>query len=358
MGADARFYTVASGMRLSQLFDGLSFELTKEQAEAVISDAAPFHDAADQTVSFLLDPARSTSLATRKPTELPVNLSKRSVVLADSGAIAWLQAFGADCMMIETPSPKAHFSKLAEKIITVRPLTDGAHPISPSARVHPTAFIAPHVTIGADCVIGEGARIDPYTLIGTGCVIGPHTHVAGHAHIAFAEIGAHCQILPGARIGTDGFGTAALDGRHIPIAHFGRVIIEDHVTIGANTTVDRGMFEPTLIGEGTRIDNLVQIAHNVRIGRDCLIAGCVGISGSCTIGDNVVLGGSVGIADHVNIGDGAMLAGATLVMRDVPPGETWAGTPARPIKQFFREVAALNRLATRRQARGSHDQSE
>lgn len=352
MGVDERFYQLCEATQISELTKDLPVDLSLCDASLLLKDASPISEIGPHTVSFLKDPNRpGTSLLTARMPGIAKTLGSESAIITNQGGADWLKANDYQCQIILTDGPKAVFSRIAERLIQPRPLTDGDHEISPDAHIHETAFIAPHVTIGAGCVIGPHARIDPFTIIGTGTHIGAHTHVAGHAHIAFADIGAHVQVLPGARIGTDGFGTAPLNGRHIPVAHFGSVIVHDHVTIGANTTVDRGMFEPTIIGENTRIDNLVQVAHNVRIGKDCLIAGCCGISGSVDIGDNVILGGSVGIADHVSIGDGASLAGATLVMRDVPAGETWAGSPAKPIKLFFREVTALNRLATRKRGK-------
>ena len=135
----------------------------------------------------------------------------------------------------------------------------------------------------------------------------------------------------------------------------GRVVIQDDFEIGENTTVDRGALSDTVIGEACKIDNLVQIAHNVRIGRACLIAALCGISGSVTLGDGVMLGGSVGLADHITVGSGAAIAARSGVMNDVPPGERWAGAPARPIKDFFREVAAIRKLTGDKAAKGQRN---
>jgi len=137
------------------------------------------------------------------------------------------------------------------------------------------------------------------------------------------------------------------------VPQIGRVVVQDDVEIGAGTAVDRGASRDTVIGEGTKIDNLVQIGDNVSIGRHCLIAGQVGISGSCTLGDYVMLGGQVGLADHVTIGEGAQLAAASGVMHDVPPGEQWMGTPAKPVRAFMREFIMLSRL-TRERAAARH----
>jgi len=149
----------------------------------------------------------------------------------------------------------------------------------------------------------------------------------------------------GARLGSDGFGYVFRNGSHEKIPHIGRCIIEDDVEIGANTTVDRGSFDDTVIGAGTKIDNLVQVAHNVRIGRLCLIMAQVGIAGSARLGDGVILAGQVGVAGHHTIGDGARVAAQAGVFGDIPGGETWSGYPARPHRQSLRASAALLRLA-------------
>jgi UDP-3-O-[3-hydroxymyristoyl] glucosamine N-acyltransferase len=156
-------------------------------------------------------------------------------------------------------------------------------------------------------------------------------------------------ILPGAQIGQPGFGFASAASGHTKIPQLGRVIIQDRVEIGAATTIDRGALGDTVVGEGTKIDNLVQIGHNTRIGRHCIIVAQSGISGSCELGDFVVLGGQVGLADHVKIGDGARLAArCAAVPGELPGGQDYGGVPARPIKQWARELVAISQLARRR----------
>ncbi|HEX6058732.1 MAG TPA: UDP-3-O-(3-hydroxymyristoyl)glucosamine N-acyltransferase, partial [Gemmatimonadaceae bacterium] len=152
-------------------------------------------------------------------------------------------------------------------------------------------------------------------------------------------------IHAGARIGSDGFGYVFREGRHAKIPHVGRCIVEDDVEIGANTTIDRGSIDDTVIGAGTKIDNLVQVAHNVRIGRLCLLMSQVGIAGSARIGDGCVIAGQAGLAGHISIGDGARIGAQAGVFGDVPAGETWSGYPARPHKESLRATAALFRLS-------------
>lgn len=224
--------------------------------------------------------------------------------------------------------------------------------------VHATARIGRGVTLGSDVTIG------PYAIVGDGATIGDRTWIESHAVVgAGVVLGADVHIYPsvtlysgtmlrdrvivhaGARLGSDGFGYVFRNGIHDKIPHVGRCIIENDVEIGANTTIDRGSVDDTVIGAGTKIDNLVHIAHNVRIGRLTLIMAQVGIAGSARVGDGVVLAGQVGLSGHLTIGDRARLAAQAGVFGDVPAGETWSGYPARPHRQSLRASAALLRLA-------------
>ncbi len=220
----------------------------------------------------------------------------------------------------------------------------GAH-IHPSARLEADVTIDPLAVIGPDAEIGGGTLIGAGAVIGPGVAVGRDCAIGAGATIQHALIGDRVIIHPGARIGQDGFGYLPSPQGHLKIPQGRRVIIQDDVEIGANTTIDRGSTRDTIIGEGTKIDNLVQIAHNVSIGRHCLIAGQVGISGSARLGDFVMLGGKVGIADHVTIGAGASLGAQSGVMADVPAGARWIGSPAQPVREFMRGVAMVRRLA-------------
>jgi UDP-3-O-[3-hydroxymyristoyl] glucosamine N-acyltransferase len=233
----------------------------------------------------------------------------------------------------------------------------------PGAHVHPSARLENGVTVDPGAVIGAGAEIGSGTVIGPGAIIGAQVRIGRdcsigpNASIMHALIGDRVIIHPGCAIGQDGFGfVRGPRGAH-KVPQIGRVIIQDDVEIGANSTVDRGAIRDTVIGEGSKIDNLVQIAHNVSIGRHCLLAAQVGISGSSTLADGVIMGGQAGVADHLTIGAGAMLAAQTGLMNDVPAGGRWAGTPARSAKQWFREVATLEQLAKRGRG-GLHQDDE
>lgn len=209
----------------------------------------------------------------------------------------------------------------------------------PAPAIDETAKVAPTAQIGNGAAIGAGARIGPGTVIGPGVQIGARTAIGPNVVIRCALIGNDVKIHASTVIGEAGFGvTLGPDGAE-DAPQWGRVIIQDFVTIGANACIDRGAFDDTIIGERTKIDNLVQIAHNVIIGRNAAIASFTGISGTSTIGDGVAMGGRVGIADHVNIGAGAKIAASAGIMKDIPAGETWGGIPAKPLRQYFREVA-------------------
>jgi UDP-3-O-[3-hydroxymyristoyl] glucosamine N-acyltransferase len=232
----------------------------------------------------------------------------------------------------------------------------GRAEIDPDASVHPTARLEVGVRVEVGARIGPGVEIGEGTMIGPNAIIGPQVRIGRNcavgagASLFHALIGDRVVIHPGARIGQDGFGYLPGRAGHLKVPQVGRVIIQDEVEIGAGSAIDRGGNRDTTIGEGTKIDNLVQIGHNVAIGRHCLIAAQVGISGSCTLGDYVMLAGQVGLADHVTIGDGVRLGGQSGVMNDIPAGERWMGTPAVLGTSFMREVIALRRLAGARPA--------
>jgi UDP-3-O-[3-hydroxymyristoyl] glucosamine N-acyltransferase len=217
-----------------------------------------------------------------------------------------------------------------------------------SARLGEGVVLAPGVVIGPDAEIGSGTRIGPNSVIARGVTIGRNCEIGSNVSISHAYVGDGVLILPGAQIGSPGFGFASSPAGHVKIPQLGRVILQDHVEIGACTAIDRGALGDTVVGEGSKIDNLVQIGHNTRIGRHCVVVGHVGISGSCELGDFVVVGGQVGIADHVRIGDGARLAArAGVVPGNLPGGQDYGGMPAKPLKEWARELAAVSMLAKR-----------
>ena len=208
-----------------------------------------------------------------------------------------------------------------------------------SKHIHPTTVISETAEIGADVKIG------PYVVIGPGVVIGAGSQIESHVTIECAHLGSNCRIKAGACIGTSGFGVDADEKGIFDLPHVGRTILGDDVSIGCQSTIDRGFIGDTILGNDVKIDNLVQVAHNVTIGEGSMLAGHVGISGSCTIGKNVLMGGSVGLADHITVGDGARLAARAGVMHNIPAGETWSGIPAMPIRDHMRLISATRKLA-------------
>jgi UDP-3-O-[3-hydroxymyristoyl] glucosamine N-acyltransferase len=219
--------------------------------------------------------------------------------------------------------------------------------ISPTAMIEDGVEIEPGAVVGPEARIGRGSRIAAGAVVGYRVAIGRDCYIGPLSSVMHALVGDRVILHAGVRIGQDGFGFAMGREGHLKVPQVGRVIIQDDVEIGANSTVDRGALKDTIIGEGTKIDNLVQIGHNVIIGRHCVIVGQVGISGSTELGDYVVMGGQSGLVGHIKIGHGAQIAGGSHPKDDVPPGAVMAGTPARPFKEWAREVAAIRRLASR-----------
>lgn len=228
---------------------------------------------------------------------------------------------------------------------------------APEAGVHPAAHVDPAATlargcrieagavIGANATVGAGSLVAANAVVGFGVRIGEGSVVGPTATLSHCLIGARVILHAGVRIGQDGFGFALGPQGHLKVPQLGRVVVEDDVEIGANSTIDRGAGPDTVIGQGTKIDNLVQIAHNVRIGRGCIIVSQVGISGSTRLGDFVMLGGQAGLTGHLTIGDGARVAAQSGVMRDVEPGATIGGSPALAQREWLRSQAALARMS-------------
>ena len=254
----------------------------------------------------------------------------------------------AGCALLITAEPQGAYAKAADRLHRPRRLAGQEAAVHPTAELEDDVSLAPGVLVGAGARIGRGATIGAYTVIGPGCTIGRGCSIGSHVTIGFAMIGDRVRILSAAVIGEPGFGVGSADGKTVDIPQLGRVIIQDNVSIGSCTCIDRGAWDDTVIGENTKIDNLVQIAHNVRLGRGCVLAAMVGISGSCNVGDGVAFGGGAGIADHINIGDRARVAADAGVMRDITAGEMWVGAPARPVRKFMREMAWLSKMANAR----------
>ena len=303
---------------------------------ARVRGIAPLDRAQTEELSFLSSPKYASLFAD----------SRAGVVLVTPELV---ESPGAARARIVVEKPHDALLSLIPKFY----LTPTAEPgIHPTAVIGRGARLATHVTIGPYAVIGDGARIDDEAVIDAHVVVGAGVSVGARSHLypnvtAYrgAVIGQRVIVHAGARLGSDGFGYVFRGGRHDKIPHVGRCIIEDDVEIGANTTIDRGSIDDTVIGAGTKIDNLVHIAHNCRIGRLCLIMAQVGIAGSVRVEDGCIIAGQVGVSGHHTIGQGATLAAQAGVFGDIPAGETWSGYPARPHKEALRAQATLFRLA-------------
>jgi UDP-3-O-[3-hydroxymyristoyl] glucosamine N-acyltransferase len=228
--------------------------------------------------------------------------------------------------------------------------------IDPTAKLEDGVTVNEGVIIGPEVRIGRGTRIAAGAVIGYRVCIGCDCYVGPLTTLVHTLIGDRVIVHSGARIGQDGFGFAMGPRGHLKVPQIGRVIIQDDVEIGANTTIDRGALKDTIIGEGTKIDNLVQIGHNCSIGRFCFIVSQTGISGSVDVGDYVMLGGQVGIADHLSIGTGAKLGARSGVISDVPAGVQWGGFPARPFREWLKAEAIVARLV-RGRGRAGRDET-
>jgi UDP-3-O-[3-hydroxymyristoyl] glucosamine N-acyltransferase len=304
--------------------------------DVTVSGVAPIDRATPTDVSFLASARYAPLLASSAPGVLLVTPD-----LAD--------APGAARARVIVAKPHEALLDILPRLYrppTRTPGIDETARIGRGAQLGREVAIGPGVVVGAGASIGDRTRLDSHVVVGDGVEIGPDCHVFPNVTLyAGSSLGARVTIHAGAVIGSDGFGYTFGDGAHRKIPHVGRCRIEDDVEIGANTAIDRGSIDDTVIGAGTKIDNLVQIGHNVKVGRLSLIMAQVGISGSTRIGDGVILAGQVGLQGHVQVGDGARIGGQAGVFGDVPPGETWSGYPARPHRESLRATAALMRLA-------------
>lgn len=336
MTVDTRFYAPLGALTL--------------ETAAMLTGAKPVGDASAPITGLAsIDQAKPGELAFLEGDSSPqASVSPNLSVVVVSSAALKLVPEGVAALIASHPR-HAH-SQLAKAMFKPRHLEAGMGEalISDTSRVHAHAVVAPGVVISAGASIGEGSRIGPNAVIGPGVQIGRNCMIGAGASVYCALLGDHVTLLAGARIGETGFGVLVGPDGAEDAPHFGRVILQDHVTVGANTCIDRGVFGDTIVGERTKIDNLCQIAHNVVLGRSVIVAAFGGISGSVKVGDGSMLGGRVGIADHVTVGERVSLAASAGLFRDVSPGETWGGTPAKPIRQWMREIAWLSKQSAPR----------
>jgi len=320
---------------IEQLAKRLGAELTGDPREigGQITAVSPVKAAGESEVTFVTDDKHKAALSQSHAGAVIVSeridgLDKPQLIVEDVNAA-----------LIETLRIFAPRLKTA---------TEG---IDPTAKVADNVKIAKGVSVGAGAVIDDGVEIGQNTIIGSGCKIGENSKLGEHCRLDSnvviyhnCRLGNDVIVQANSTIGSTGFGYSFIDGAHRLIPHNGGVIIEDFVEIGANCCIDRAKFGNTIIGAGTKIDNLVQIAHNVIIGKCCLIVAQVGIAGSCKLGDGVVLGGQVGLADNIEIGDGTMVAAKSGVINNVPAGQKLAWTPAIKREDAFRTIGLVLRL--------------
>lgn len=240
--------------------------------------------------------------------------------------------------------------------MTVPGVAPGAH-VDPGARLEDGVTVEAGAVVGPDVEIGSGTVIGPNAVIARSCRIGRNCRIGAGVTVQHSLIGNRVILHPGVQLGQDGFGYS-MGPTHVKFPQLGRVIVQDDVEIGANTTVDRGSMRDTTIGEGTKIDNLVQIGHNVMIGRHCVIVGQVGISGSAELGDYVVLGGKASVGEHIKLGMGAQIGGTSAVNNDVPAGARWIGSPARPVRDWMRQHRAVLALSKEKRPANRPDEDQ
>lgn len=332
---DARFFVRTGPHTLQAVAEAAGGEAKGECGP--LSGVAPLGAAARHEVSFLDNRRYADVLAATGAGAVIVHPDLVARVPAGTAAVV-------------TAEPYAAWARVAALFHPAPLAKPGVHR---TAVVESGATVDPTAEIGANAVIGEGAIIGARTRVGPGAVIGPRVEIGSDcsigalASISHAMLGRRVNILPGARIGQEGFGFATTPQGFVTVPQLGLVILEDDVEIGANTTIDRGSTQNTVIGAGTRIDNLVMIGHNVRIGRCCVIVSMAGISGSSVLEDFVVVAAQAGLAGHLRIGTKARIGAQAGVMADVPPGADVVGSPAEPLRDFFRGVATLRKLARR-----------
>jgi len=337
--ADARFFSNAGPFTLEELAEISGAVAAGAQATGKqFLDVCPLDRASEFDVSFL----------DNKKYQDAFKSSGAGVCIARP---EYEERAPDEMALLLTPDPYSAYAKVAAAFY---PGPDIKQTISENALIHSTASIGKHCSIAGGVEIGpyvkiaDGAVIGANTVISAGCEVGEGAQIYSNVSLQCCLIGDYVIIHPGVCIGQDGFGFAPGAGGHRKVPQLGRVIIGDQVEIGANTTIDRGTGPDTVIGDGTKIDNLVQIGHNVEIGSHCFIVAQVGVSGSSKIGDFTMVGGQTGIAGHLEIGSGVKIAAQSGIMRSIGDGETMGGSPARPMKTWMREIAMIQKMAKKK----------
>ncbi|GBQ29973.1 UDP-3-O-(3-hydroxymyristoyl)glucosamine N-acyltransferase [Gluconacetobacter azotocaptans] len=303
---------------------------------------APLQSAGPREVSFL-DNRRYAPL---------LEQTKAGVVILSS---AFVDKLPKGTIGLVSQTPYLAWARVASLFHPLPAVEPGIHPtavIGAGTVIDPTAQIGPFVVLGANVQVGAGTRIDAHAVIGDGVMIGVRCRLGSHACVSHALLGDRVTLLTGARIGQEGFGFAVGPDGFETVPQLGRVVLEDGVEVGANSTIDRGSSQDTVIGAGSRLDNLVQIGHNTRLGRCCIVVSQAGISGSTELGDFVTVAAQAGLIGHIRIGAKARIGAQCGVMSDVEAGADVIGSPAMPFREFFRNVAVLRRLAKKASQNG------
>lgn len=333
--ADPRFFKTPTPKTAAALADIAGGVLAGVSADGVmVSDVAPLDQAGAGHLSFLDNIRYKDQFIS----------SKASVCIVSEGAVAFAPK---GMVLIVSKNPYKSYALVAQSFYPDDfPPADisGAAHVHPSVKIGKGCVIEAGAVIKANAVVGDGCWIEACAVIGEGVEIGAKSRIGSGATVSHAVIGSGVRLYPGVRVGQDGFGFAIDPAGHVKVPQLGRVIIGDHVEIGANSTIDRGAGPDTVIGSGTWIDNLVQIGHNVKIGRGCVLVAQSGVAGSTVMEDFSVLAAQAGVAGHLRIGMGARIGAKAGVMRDVPAGEEQLGAPAMPVREFMKQVATLKRL--------------
>ena len=336
---DSRFFKKAGPFTLQQLAEIGGCELLKPgDADKRIENVNSLHAAQQTDISFLLskkyigDLEKTAAGACIVHPDFAASAPEGTTVLLSKEPY---RSYGLIAAAFY-PTPKVEKTVIHPKAVVASSAV-----IGDGSRIDAGAVIGENVTLGKNCHIRSNAVIGDNVVMGDDCTVGEN------ASVLYTLAGNKVYIYPGARIGQDGFGFFMSPKGHTKIPQLGRVIIGNDVEIGANTTIDRGALDDTIIGDGSRLDNLIQFGHNVQTGKCCVIVAQVGVAGSTKLGDFVVLAGQVGVAGHLNIGSGAQIAAQSGIIRDVEPMESLMGTPAVPIKDFMRQAATLKKLIKR-----------
>jgi UDP-3-O-[3-hydroxymyristoyl] glucosamine N-acyltransferase len=337
--ADPRFFAKSGPFSLAALAAIAKAEPSAgTDGDRLFHDVAPLDLAGPDQVSFLDNKKYAAAF-----TESKAGLCVVAPDMADKAPLGMALLLSKD--------PYRSYARIAQAFYpqpVPEPWVAPTAWIDPSAKIADGCRIEPGAVIGAGAEIGRGCHIGPNVVIGSGVVLGDGCIVGANATVSHALVGHKVTLYPGVRIGQDGFGFAMGPEGHLKVPQLGRVVIGNGVEIGANATIDRGAGPDTVIGDGSMIDNLVQIGHNVQLGRGCVIVAQVGISGSTRMGDFVAAGGQAGITGHLKIGMGAKIAAQAGVMRDIGPGETVGGSPAVPMADWLRQSALLGKMARKK----------